>query len=575
MGWLDDTLSSMGGDTEAGGYGGGFLSSVIKKLRDENTDINPSFGPVSNPSSNFGPQLSVTPNQQNTPYLAGGMNTEPTGQIPRPNTDQQPLPPELQPRPQLTPPQNPTFAPPPAPTPPWQGIDPSQPGPIASQDNPQLPQPNAPASAQTPDPNQAPTIQGGMRQGAGAQSGQAGISAQQNNPMGAFAEGLLGGPTIGNSIASGLRGLMTGRRADANAVTEAHSQAVYNALAPKIGHDAAMAAALDPRMMPKYERTGTDFQGYPTYGWVSPLGMQVSGPGGPQQGGQQQGGGIQQGPGGAYQMPDGSSVSPSSTQTGQAYLDSIRSARPDGYENEIKNFASGKNTFPPTMLRSNAGRAIFQDIINFDHEYSTDVAISRQKNRNSFEGDGQVAQKMRALALAREHMSTYGDAVKEMNNFKFVPGNYVYNKARQLLGSSAPTNPAAVMQGLAMEIGKSFVNAGVVPEGEVQAFMAPLNTNSSPQQTFGALSKMDKMLEGQQHQIKIQWDDSMKGAKDISPPDWNVRFNQAKSDQLQAYAEKIGAVPSTDKSGGTVPAFKPKPGGAYRYDPATGSFAGR
>src|SRR5579864_8484686 len=144
-----------------------------------------------------------------------------------------------------------------------------------------------------------------------------------------------------------------------------------------------------------------------------------------------------------------------------------------------------------------------------------------QKYPNYFQGNYDAAKKvldsftsrsysqnLNAISTAREHMKTFTDLAKDLDNGHVRSFNALGNALGVQFGSDKVTNFNIAKQFFSGEVGKAVV-AGGGTAGERDELADSISNSSSWKQLSGALSTADKLLSGKQTALKNTFSSGM------------------------------------------------------------------
>lgn len=151
---------------------------------------------------------------------------------------------------------------------------------------------------------------------------------------------------------------------------------------------------------------------------------------------------------------------------------------------------------------------------------------------------GQYSQQLNSINRAREHMGTFLDLAKNINNTDIQAVNRVKNAFQTQFGGAAPGNLGIAKQAFASEVGKSFAGASVAL-ADRQELDHKISEASSWEQLAGAAQTADTLLAGAQKALKKTYESGRSGKPNF------------------------GEQPASDNSGGSHPFFS-QFGGAAR-----------
>lgn len=123
---------------------------------------------------------------------------------------------------------------------------------------------------------------------------------------------------------------------------------------------------------------------------------------------------------------------------------------------------------------------------------------------------GQYSQQLTSINRAREHMGTFLELAKALDNGDVKALNKVSNAFKSQFGSDAPGNLAIAKQAFASEVGKAFAGSSVAL-ADRQELSHAIDSASSWTQFAGAAQTADALLEGAQHALKKTYDAGREG----------------------------------------------------------------
>lgn len=121
---------------------------------------------------------------------------------------------------------------------------------------------------------------------------------------------------------------------------------------------------------------------------------------------------------------------------------------------------------------------------------------------------GSYSQNLNAISTAREHMKTFTDLAKDLDNGHVRSFNALGNALGVQFGSDKVTNFNIAKQFFSGEVGKAVV-AGGGTAGERDQLADSISNSSSWKQLSGALSTADKLLSGKQTALKNTFSSGM------------------------------------------------------------------
>jgi hypothetical protein len=135
------------------------------------------------------------------------------------------------------------------------------------------------------------------------------------------------------------------------------------------------------------------------------------------------------------------------------------------------------------------------DTKNYDVEKGVEKAFT----------SGQYSQQLNSINRAREHMGTFLDLAKNINNTDIQIVNKAKNAFKTAFGSEAPVDLNIAKQAFASEVGKSFAGSSVAL-ADRQELDHQISGASSWDQLSGAARTADKLLAGAQKALKQTYD---------------------------------------------------------------------
>ena len=152
------------------------------------------------------------------------------------------------------------------------------------------------------------------------------------------------------------------------------------------------------------------------------------------------------------------------------------------------------------------------------------MSAIEQKYPNYFQGNydaakrvldsftsGSYSQNLNAIATAREHMKTFGQLAKELDNGRVRAFNSLGNALGVQFGDDAATNFNIAKHFFSGEVGKAVV-AGGGTAGERDQLANSIETSSSWKQLSGALKTADALLNGKQKTLRDTFSSGMNAA---------------------------------------------------------------
>lgn len=123
---------------------------------------------------------------------------------------------------------------------------------------------------------------------------------------------------------------------------------------------------------------------------------------------------------------------------------------------------------------------------------------------------GAYSQQLNSINRAREHMGTFLELAKNIDNTDVQAVNKIKNAFKTQFGSDAPVNLAIAKQAFASEVGKSFAGANVAL-ADRQELDHQIGTSSSWAQLSGAAKTADTLLAGAQKALKQTYEAGKSG----------------------------------------------------------------
>lgn len=195
---------------------------------------------------------------------------------------------------------------------------------------------------------------------------------------------------------------------------------------------------------------------------------------------------------------------------------------------------------PPTRGSARADQ-MMQLIQMVDPTYDA-LAYGTKKGIETAFTSGRAGTTLKSLNVVQDHLGTFIDTVKGLENNPTQFVNVIKNKMATWGGAAAPTNFEAVKTVLADELTKAILGtAGAL--GDRQAMQASINSANSPEQLAGAVNQWQKLIAGQVKGMEDQYKSGHGSNAEVLK-----LFNRGK-------AAAAGATPAATKSGATVSAW--------------------
>lgn len=123
---------------------------------------------------------------------------------------------------------------------------------------------------------------------------------------------------------------------------------------------------------------------------------------------------------------------------------------------------------------------------------------------------GRMAQANNSLNTGIGHLDQLVDAVAGLNNGDFTPYNAAKNAIATIKGDPSVTNFKAVADRVAPEITRIWRGVGG-SEADISRDLATLSTASSPQQLYGAIGNIAKMMQSKIDSNQFQYEQAVPG----------------------------------------------------------------
>lgn len=157
----------------------------------------------------------------------------------------------------------------------------------------------------------------------------------------------------------------------------------------------------------------------------------------------------------------------------------------------------------------NVKEALLKEIKGINPNFNSGDFTIEQKVKEAFTS-GQYSQQLNSINRAREHMGTFLELAKNINNTDSQAVNRVKNAFKTQFGSEAPTDLNIAKQAFASEVGKSFAGANVAL-ADRQELDHQITNASSWEQLHGAAKTADTLLEGAQKALKQTYESGISG----------------------------------------------------------------
>lgn len=157
-------------------------------------------------------------------------------------------------------------------------------------------------------------------------------------------------------------------------------------------------------------------------------------------------------------------------------------------------------------MRSPWGQAVMAKVAELNPDYNAGQFASRNRAMGAF-GSGPQGNAVRSFNVALSHLDTLGSMVGALQNGNVQLFNQLGNTVAQQFGAPAPTNFDAVKHIVGDEIVKAVVGSGG-GVGDRDKASAAINSANSPQQLQGVIDSYKKLMAGQLHGLRQQYETS-------------------------------------------------------------------
>jgi hypothetical protein len=138
------------------------------------------------------------------------------------------------------------------------------------------------------------------------------------------------------------------------------------------------------------------------------------------------------------------------------------------------------------QLYATSSRGMVNQVLAVNPNFDIAKYEERQKTYREMSPGGPIGQQALALNTLVRHSDELMDAIDKLDNTTFTPANAGWQRIRQLLGSSAPTNFDALKTYVTGETVK-LVRGGGGTEKDEENVSANINKANSPQQLVDAM----------------------------------------------------------------------------------------
>ena len=178
-------------------------------------------------------------------------------------------------------------------------------------------------------------------------------------------------------------------------------------------------------------------------------------------------------------VPSGPLTGNAALVHGEDYLKTL----PPSFAARLKNIATGDELAPTGRAAlTGPGGQMMSALYQYDPEFTPLLAQQRKQRLSEFNSSqsNRAGGQLLALNTMIHHADLYLDAVAELKNGTFKPGNAIYNTVANMFGAAPPTTARLLAQFFASETGK-VATGGVPAEGEIKGILEKMSTDGSPE----------------------------------------------------------------------------------------------
>ena len=246
---------------------------------------------------------------------------------------------------------------------------------------------------------------------------------------------------------------------------------------------------------------------------------------------------------------------------------------------QVKALSEGRMAFPSgTALKSNYWQAMLQHVAQFDPSFDQVNYNARAATRKGFTS-GKEAQTINALNTVAEHLGTFSDYTKDLDNTRFPVINRVKNWLASQTGDPDIARFNTAKKAVADEVAKVWRASGG-SEADIQENLRNLDGAQSPAQLNAAIGTLTKLIHGKISALQDQYKSGMGTTENVRPlvsPEAQAAFDKTlkrAGEDTNAFDKDAGALggdggakPSTPT---TEAEYNALPSGALFIDPDDG-----
>lgn len=223
------------------------------------------------------------------------------------------------------------------------------------------------------------------------------------------------------------------------------------------------------------------------------------------------------------------------------------------------------------------GSLLLQDLSKRSQDYSRYLALAKQTDpnfdpspggaRRRFETQAMVngadGQTISAANTALQHMKTYHDLIRAMNNGDVTLINSVVNAVKRQFGNADIPSAEAARNLLATEVAKAARGAGALNEGEEKRAINDLSLSAAPAAQQKVLATLTELMNGRIHTVEDK-------ARRLGVPDSRIEgYISPRAKEALDYVQKNPLDAPKGGEGGKAPIKVKSPDEAKRLAPGT------